>query len=279
MMNLPSHPPAEPFFLDTARGQRFCMFHAPLGDCCAALVYVPPLAEEMNRSRRMAALGARAMAAQGIGVLLLDLHGCGDSEGDFADASWGSWLDDIAAGRAWLEQRLGRRAGLWGLRLGGLLALDAARRSIEPPTRLLLWQPVTAGLPHLNGFLRLRLAADMLQGLKHSGAEALRARLRDGETLEIAGYHLAPRLAQELGSADASELVPPCPVDWFELAAEAGRPLPPMASRVAKIWSMHGASARQTVVAGPQFWVTPEVTVVPALVHASLACFAEAADA
>jgi alpha/beta superfamily hydrolase len=40
----------------------------------------------MNKARRMAALQARALAALGYGVLLLDLHGCGDSSGDFGDS-------------------------------------------------------------------------------------------------------------------------------------------------------------------------------------------------
>jgi len=99
-MTPPAHAPADAFFLDTADGPRFCLFHAPSGECRGALVYIHPFAEEMNRSRRMAALQARALAAQGIGVLLLDLHGCGDSAGDFGDASWDGWLRDIAAARA-----------------------------------------------------------------------------------------------------------------------------------------------------------------------------------
>ena len=43
------HPPAEPFFLDSAHGQRFCLYHAPQGHCRGALVYVHPFAEEMNK--------------------------------------------------------------------------------------------------------------------------------------------------------------------------------------------------------------------------------------
>ena len=278
-MPRPAAAPAEPFFLDTAAGRRFCLFHAPQGACRGALLYVHPFAEEMNRARRMAALQARAFAARGIGVLLLDLHGCGDSDGDFADAGWDGWLADIDAGRAWLEARLGRTAGLWGLRLGGLLALQAAHRAAQPPEQVLLWQPVTAGLAHLNQFLRLRLAADMLAGGAHGGAEALRACLRAGETIEIAGYGLTEALAGGMERADAAPLSLPCPVHWFELAAEAGRPMPPAAARVASIWQARGARVHQELVQGPPFWSTPEVAEAPALVRASLACFAEAAHA
>ena len=126
----PGHASADAFFLDTPDGPRFCMFHAPVGACRGALVYVHPFAEEMNRSRRMAALGARALAAQGIGVLLLDLHGCGDSADDFGDATWDGWLRDIAAARAWLEQRLGA-----GVLRGGHRFTRRARPRMRPGCR------------------------------------------------------------------------------------------------------------------------------------------------
>lgn len=269
----PRHAPAEPFFLDTARGARFCLFHAPSGPCRGALLYIHPFAEEMNRARRMAAVQARAFAAHGVAVLLLDLHGCGDSGGDFADASWAGWLADIEDGRAWLEQRTGQRAGLWGLRLGALLALEAAcAAGTAAPARLLLWQPVTEGESHLKQFLRLRVAADMLHGANEGSMAALRAQLDAGTTLEIAGYGLAPSLAGGMAGASAGRLLPPCPVDWLELAPDADRPLPPAAARTGDGWRARGAAVRQQVLAGPAFWSTPETTEAPALVEASLAC-------
>ena len=80
----------KPFFLPSGDGQRFCLYHpavnaqgvAPLGH----VVYVHPFGEEMNKSRRMATLQARALAQAGFSVLQVDLLGCGDSSGDFGDA-------------------------------------------------------------------------------------------------------------------------------------------------------------------------------------------------
>ena len=50
----------EAFFLPSPEhpaGQRFCIYHPPQGATVRALVvYVHPFAEEMNKSRRMAAL-------------------------------------------------------------------------------------------------------------------------------------------------------------------------------------------------------------------------------
>jgi len=270
--DVPAHPHAEAFFLDTPGGQRFCLYHAPVGACRGALVYVHPFAEEMNRSRRMAALGARALAARGIGVLLLDLHGCGDSAGDFGDASWDGWLHDLALGRAWIESRLGRTAGLWGLRVGALLAVAHAQTAAVAPERLLLWQPVTNGSGYLNGFLRLRLAGELLAGGSDSGGtDALREALAAGESLEIAGYSLNPQLAAGLDAADARALGPRCPITWLEVTSAASRALPPAAVRVADTWRLQGSRVDVVQVEGPQFWSAPETIDCPALIAATLA--------
>ena len=60
--------PAQPFFLDAPTGARFCLFHAPVGACRGALLYVAPFGDEMNRTRQLAARQARALAQSGIGV-------------------------------------------------------------------------------------------------------------------------------------------------------------------------------------------------------------------
>jgi exosortase A-associated hydrolase 2 len=270
----PALPPPAPFFLPVAgQGARYCLYHAPAGPGTAALVYLHPFAEEMNRSRRMAALAARALAAHGVAVLQVDLLGCGDSSGDFADARWDLWRADVALAVSWLRERSGHVPGLWGLRLGALLALDCARQS--DCARLLLWQPVHSGAAYLTQFLRLQLAADMLdqQPAARNTTAALRASLRAGTPLEVAGYTLSPAMADALDTLDSQSLVPPCPVHWLEVAAEAARPLPPAAKAVLQAWQAQGATVAAQVVAGAPFWGTPETATSAALVAATTAIF------
>ncbi|HEX6736185.1 MAG TPA: hydrolase 2, exosortase A system-associated, partial [Azonexus sp.] len=89
----------QPDFLTVHGGQRFCLFHpAQDGVAKGAVLYLHPFAEEMNKARRMAALQSRALAAAGYDVLQFDLLGCGDSSGDFADATWPAWREDVLAG-------------------------------------------------------------------------------------------------------------------------------------------------------------------------------------
>jgi exosortase A-associated hydrolase 2 len=252
---------AEPFFLESAAGRRFCLFHPPAGPCRGALLYVHPFAEEMNRSRRMAALQARALAAQGYGVLLLDLAGCGDSSGDFNDARWALWKDDLALGAAWLIERLGQPLTLWGLRLGALLAVDYARAAGHAVHSLLLWQPVQNGAAFLNQFLRLRVASAMLGDAQGQTSTAtLRQALQAGESIEIAGYELAPELAAALDAlAPLDAMTPPCPVHWFEAVGATGQALPAGTARVGAAWQARGVDVRLRAVHCPPFWTTPEI--------------------
>ena len=68
-----------------------------------AIIHIPAFAEEMNKSRRMLAMQAQAFAGQGYAVLVLDLFGTGDSSGDFGEATWDIWLQNIDTALVWLK--------------------------------------------------------------------------------------------------------------------------------------------------------------------------------
>lgn len=280
MKDAPAGAP-EAFFLPIDGGERFCLFHPPAGKCRGALLYVHPFAEELNRSRRMAALQARALAAGGYGVLQVDLHGCGDSSGDFVDARWEGWKRDLQAAATWLDARLDQPLTLLGLRLGAALALDYARTAGRAPAALVLWQPVLAGQGFMTQFLRMRIAADMLAGGDtRAGTAALRAALARGETLEVAGYELHPDLVRAVDALDATALAPRgLMVHWFEVAATSERPPTPAVANTARVWHALGVQLKLRQVVGQQFWATPETTECPALVAATVDALKEPADA
>src|SRR5579875_280343 len=116
-------PRVEPLFLAGPAGPIFATYYAARRTIGRglSLVYVPPFAEEMNCSRRMAALQARRLADIGIGALLIDLYGTGESGGGFADARWRTWLGDIAAAAIWLKSRTSDRSVYGGSALGPFL--------------------------------------------------------------------------------------------------------------------------------------------------------------
>ncbi len=251
------------------RGQRLCVYHRPYGATArGAIVYVHPFAEEMNKSRRMAALQSRAFARAGCAVLQIDLLGCGDSSGDFGEATWDDWVADVLEAAGWL---LGRHAGpltFWGVRCGGLIASDASHR-IDTPCDLLLWQPPKSGNALLTQFLRLRVAADMLDGQAKGTVDKLRSQLDAGETIEIAGYRLAPALA---GGLEHAILVPPPPpgrVTWLEVSTRADAALLPASAATVQRWQQTGVGVNAQVVRGPAFWSAIEIEEIPSLINAT----------
>jgi exosortase A-associated hydrolase 2 len=261
--------PFEAFFLPAGGGGRFCIFHPASGAPLGSILYAHPFAEEMNKSRRMAALQARAFCALGYSVLQIDLLGCGDSSGEFGEARWDVWNDDLALAAGWLARHAEGPMHLWGLRLGALLAADHVRQAPQSFAGLLLWQPVLSGAQFMTQFLRLRLGAEMLSGAAAGkGTEQLRAQLAAGEALEIAGYELAPQLASAIQRLDLASLAPKnVPAQWFEVNAE-GKPSPGL-QRAARAWSAGGAEVHLHAVRGEPFWGSVEIAECAELIAAT----------
>ena len=263
-------PAARPFYLP-ARRRIFAIHHAPAGPARGALVFAPPFAEEMNKSRRMVALQARALAAAGWHVLLVDPHGSGDSGGDFGDARWADWIEDLAGARDWLAEQAGAEPWLWGLRSGALLAAALAVQRL--PRGLLLWQPVLSGRQHLQQFLRLKAGAEWLAGERAAKEEARPlAALQAGQAVEVAGYRLDPALALPL--AEATFAVPAAlpRLVWLEVMPRADGSLSPASQRV--LTALPAGVAHAAVVQGPSFWQAQEIETAPALIDATLAALA-----
>lgn len=271
-------------------GHRFCLFHeADNSPARSLIVYVHPFAEEMNKSRRMAALQARAFAQAGHHVLQIDLLGCGDSSGDFGDATWQAWVNDVVQGCQWLRHRSTMPGAelklpalwLWGLRTGCLVAVEAAR-ALDTPCNFIFWQPPASGKPLLQQFLRLKVASDLIGGQAKGAMEALRLQLAAGESVEIAGYCLPPSLAAGL---EQSQLVPPLAdaglqrLEWFELSTRPDAQLSPISAKTFALWQTDAMAARSHVVNGPAFWQTSEIEDAPALIQATVAAVNEMAHA
>lgn len=251
------------FFLPLDGG-RFCIHHEPPRgkQHGRGIVYVHPFGDEMNKARRMAALQSRRLAAEGWSVLQIDLHGCGDSAGEFGEARWETWCADVRAALDWLRPRVDGALSLWGLRLGATLACDVARDAALALERLVLWQPVVAGEQFLVQFLRVRLASEMLAGGAATTAlRDLRAEMEQGHSLEIAGYELHPDLAKAIARRDLGRDPPPVKrVQWLEVAPEHGSALRPPSRRVVQAWAGSGLSVEPAVVGGEPFWSTIEIS-------------------
>jgi exosortase A-associated hydrolase 2 len=188
----------EAFLFDSGALKLYGIWCAPEGPPRSALLYCHPFGEEKKCAHRTVVETARALAAQGVASLRFDLGGCGDSQGNFADAAFSGWIDDVAA--AWDE--IGRRApeaprALLGLRMGGALAAIACAR-LANVNALLLWQPLIDGEEEITREVRRVLVQQMfVTGRADGRREELVTALREG-AIELDGFPVSSTLYEDV---------------------------------------------------------------------------------
>jgi exosortase A-associated hydrolase 2 len=251
----------------------------PLRDDLGCVLLVPPFGEEMNKTRPMYADLGRRLSERGFGSLLPDLFGTGDSEGEFRDADWNDWVENVAMVCRWASSQNWSLRGVVATRLGCALVASALRALNLCVERTVFWQPVGDGARFLKQFLRLRVAASMMENDTAESTTGLRSRLRAGEYLEVAGYELAPRLADQLESVRLVDSLSACLglVQWIEIAREAQAGLSGAAAKSIDRATGMGISVTSQIVTGEPFWSSTEIVRLPELVEHSAAHIVEAA--
>jgi exosortase A-associated hydrolase 2 len=247
------------------------------------VLVAPPLAEELNKSRRTLSLLGRALAKIGVGLLMVDLFGTGDSEGELRAATWQGWVEDLACAHRWLLAQGAGQVDLLAVRGGALLAWDyLARVAVD---HLSLWQPVVSGRRLGAQLLRLRLAANLMGRGEGETSAGLRERLRQEQWLEIAGYGFPAQLfaaleEAELGPLDGRRLGG---LDWYQVEPDAqtnpdreeAPALPLPARHTIGAWQDAGLAVEAVWVRGDAFWTTQEICEGTALIEATVRRIAE----
>ncbi len=259
----------------TVQGRRlFCVRRRALvAPITMRVLVVPPFAEELNKCRRLLALCTQTLAAAGAEVWWPDLSGTGDSAGEFADACWSHWLDELChfdlalalAAPAAVPAYLAVRSGAL------LLAAASSRLRDFERAQVLLWQPALEGGRYLQQFLRLRVMASRLRGRDES-LPSLMTRLAQGELLEVGGYGLRAQLTDGLAAAQvsAATLGMARAVTVLEFKNSAGAsPSPPLLQFGAACQTL-GCAALVRLVECEQFWTTQEISAPAVVIDASL---------
>jgi exosortase A-associated hydrolase 2 len=165
-----------------------------------AVVLCHPLGEEKLWSHRVFVSFARALAATGASVLRIDFRGEGDSDREFEESDFETRIADtnLAVDAVRRLNPAVTEVSLVGLRLGAAVAAAAATRRTDV-SRLVLWDPVTDGFAYMQTVLRLNLMYQMALHRKVvESRDALVARLRQGETVNIEGYEMAEPLFHQV---------------------------------------------------------------------------------
>ncbi|MBC2777933.1 alpha/beta hydrolase family protein [Parasphingopyxis marina] len=149
-----------------------------------SILIVPPLFEELNRTRKLLSDLMRALAGRGIGAHLPELPGTGESETILADANWDDWKAAVAAASNVCD------AGAVVAVRGGCL-LDTAHQG----EKTLRFAPVE-GKRLIRDLVRSRSVTD-----KAFDAEAQKAVFVTGPTM-LGGYPIGAELACAVRDAE-----------------------------------------------------------------------------
>jgi len=252
----------EPFFIDGPAGRIFALLRAPAeADRC--VLFVPPFGEEMNKSRRQFTETTVDLVARGHAALLIDLYGTGDSEGDFSDASWSAWKQSVTAAVAWAGANALAVESLVAMRLGCALAAEALSDAGHQLTKSVFWQPVASGAQFMTQFLRLRVAASMMEDGDQQTVDDLKKRLDSGETLQISGYPVTPELWRGIEQVSLAENLGKHLglLKIFETGRARDGGLSPAGQRVVSAAEECGLDVDGQRVAGDPFWMATEIVV------------------
>ena len=166
-----------------------------------AVLVVPPFAEEMNKCRRMISVCCQGLSQAGFTTIVPDLYGTGDSAGEFHEARWHGWREDLAATAGWLNEQGATLYGVLGVRLGCLLATDWLAAADAAPEQVVFWQPVKDLEACLKPLLRARVVQSQMRDVKESVASLLETLAAGGDVV-AAGYRLPAALYAEARDLD-----------------------------------------------------------------------------
>ena len=252
----------KPAFLDGSAGQLFALLRAA-EQATECIVFVPPFAEEMNKCRRQFSETAERLVEQGYATLVFDLFGTGDSEGDFSEARWQIWQDDVETACCWAEQGGYRVSGLIATRLGCCLAADALLQHNRSVDRAAFWQPIDSGKRYMSQFLRLRVAASMMAAGGGETVQQLQERLAAGECLEVAGYPLSSALWNDVEAAvlSAGAHANFGALALFEVGQSKAGELSIAGQKLLKPAAEAGRQVIGERIDGEPFWMAAEIVV------------------
>lgn len=259
----------EIFFLPFEKGDLFSIYYHPINDSSekGAILYIHPFADEMNKSRRMAALQAVSFARLGFGVLQIDLPGCGDSQGEFGGATWDAWKDSINTAVHWLNMKGNGSIYLWGLRLGVLLMMDWAKDASISIENYIFWQPVLNGALAMNQFFRLASASRMM-GKDGESLKEIREKISQGQVVEIGGYELNPDLLKAIENMKMEDLSPPkgSRIIWKDISLNDPPDIGPASRKVIDLLEQNNCRIDTKSITGNAFWNSVEISTLPDLI-------------
>ena len=181
----------------------YATMYEPSVEAKASILFCNPMFEERKSAGRAMTECATALCSKGFRILSFDYSGCGDSSGDFEDFSMNDWLSDITTAYNFLKsQSHSAPLGIFGLRLGGSLALQHAKE-LATCDFIVTWEAIISGKNYVEQELRKKLMKEMITFKKNRGTRAtLLEQLHNGKSLDLDGYRLTTEIYNDLCRID-----------------------------------------------------------------------------
>jgi hypothetical protein len=168
------------------------------------VLLLPPLFEEMNRTRRLLADLGRALAVRNIGSALADLPGTGDASGAPDVVAWRDATTHL------VKTLAERPLRVLAVRGGALLTDGAGSEGLYRVS------PVSSGASLLREMMRAQAIADQEHEGVRVSPSVYETRFARGETVALTGYDVTPALAADLTALALPEAAAPLRVSAVE---------------------------------------------------------------
>lgn len=181
----------EAFYFGPSESYLLGLFHPRQGtNRNEGIVLCNPFGQEYLRAHKSMRRLAINLAELGYPVLRFDYRGTGDSAGDIDGHTADHWVDDIGhAIQELVDMAAVPRVALIGLRLGALLAAQAADRHHQV-SRLVMWDPIVDGAEYVGG---------IRSSIVNGGTQTSRSRvLASDGTLHFNGFSMPPRFQESI---------------------------------------------------------------------------------
>jgi len=243
---------ATPIWFGPSERPLFGWFHAPAGGRArAGVVLCPPLSRDYLQAHYALRRVAVGLEQAGIAVVRFDYDGTGDSFGATDDpALVEAWLGSIAAAIDVLRQSGVARVGLAGMRIGAVLAAEAAARD-GAVDQLVLWDPAASGKAFVS---EQRALASLTFGMSPT---------HDDGSLETPGMLLSAETVASLRALDVSATGPPLAARALVLTRKGRTPARALVQRLGASdtqWA-EAAGQEELMDVGSPFQVLPDATI------------------
>ncbi|MFK7794812.1 MAG: hypothetical protein AB8B89_05650 [Gammaproteobacteria bacterium] len=233
------------------------------------VIFVPPFAEEMNRSKRMYVLCARLLADAGLHALCFDFSGTGDSSGEWGDFDYNDWKSNLIDVFQ-LAKKLNSKVSLVTLRDSALIPLNLIKQTDIQIDKCVLWDPIDSGEVLIRQLIRMKIASAMAGDLKKVTTKEVLASIEQSGFLEVGGYHVSSELIDQIKAEKISDSVADVlaltELHWMTIGKSTSSSMPICLSKLNLTDAMQKQLTLHTVN-DVKFWMQQEVTISPLLLR------------